>query len=329
MSEFSMPAPFKDRSVGLMIFGILTIVLGLLVGLMVPLLVVGASINAANGVDAGGFRAMIPAMSVYGILAVANIWLGIGSVLKRRWARALLLIFSWAWLIIGILMVVFSATVMPLISNSVQAGQAGQANLPPSAMAAVWISVTVFFFIFFVLLPLGWLLFYRSPHVKATCESFDPVPSWTDACPLPVLAIVLWMALSVPCMLLMGLAGTTALPFFGLILAGWSARVFCVFLAGLWGWLAWDLYALRMRGWWLTVGFFLLYMISAEVTFTQHSLADLYAAMHISTKEMAIFENSSMMNTAMIAFPAGFTLLLLGYLLFVRRYFRTDPKPTE
>lgn len=317
MSEISIPAPgsFKDRSTGLMIFGILTILLGLLVGLMVPLMIAAASINEANGVAAGGVRALLPAMAIYAILAVVNIWLGIGSILKRRWARALLLMFSWGWLVMGVMMTAFIALAMPFLSG------AGQENLSPGVQTAFWISASISCFIFLILLPLGWLLFYRSPHVKATCESFDPVPRWTDACPLPVLAIALWMAMSAPCILLVGLVGMTALPFFGLILTGWPGRVLCVFMAAIWGWLAWDLYLLRMRGWWLTVVFFFLYMVSAVITFSFHNLTDLYAAMHISTKETAIFENSSIMSIAMIASPIFFTLLLFGYLVYIRKFF--------
>lgn len=319
MSEVPTPIPFKDCSVGLMIFGILTILLGLLVGAMVPLMIAGAAINTANGVATESLQAVLPAISIYAILAVANIWLGIGSILKRRWARALLLISSWAWLIIGILMTAFIAIGLPFVMNS---ARAGQDNVPPGVQTGVWIAMSLFFFVFFVLLPLGWLLFYRSPHVKATCESFDPEPCWTDACPLPVLAIALWMGITVPCMLLMGLVGLTAMPFFGLILTGWPARVLSIFLAALWGWLAWDLYRLRMRGWLLTGAFFILYAVSTVVTFSRHNLADLYATMHLPAKDTAMFENSPIMNISMIAFPVFFTLLLLGYLLFVRKFFK-------
>jgi hypothetical protein len=56
-------------------------------------------------------------------LAVALIWLGIGSIKARRWARALLLIFSWSWLVMGVCM----TAVMPFFMAKVMA------NLPPNA----------------------------------------------------------------------------------------------------------------------------------------------------------------------------------------------------
>ncbi len=42
-----------------------------------------------------------------------------------------------------------------------------------------------------VILPLLFVLFYRSRHVKATCESYHPAPDWSEACPLPLLALSL------------------------------------------------------------------------------------------------------------------------------------------
>ena len=50
----------------------------------------------------------------------------------------------------------------------------------------------LFLGVFFVILPAVWIFFYKSRQVKATCEARDPVARWTDACPLPVLALCLW-----------------------------------------------------------------------------------------------------------------------------------------
>jgi hypothetical protein len=103
--ETALLPDYKDRSTGLMVFGILTLLLGCLAGLFVSLMLVGqmAAAKAPNAPPAN-YAAILPAIGIYGGLAVALIWLGIGSIMARRWARALLLIFSWSWLIMGICM---------------------------------------------------------------------------------------------------------------------------------------------------------------------------------------------------------------------------------
>jgi len=47
------------------------------------------------------FAAPIAIISIlfYALLAVLFVWLGIGSIMARRWARALVLVSSWFWLV--------------------------------------------------------------------------------------------------------------------------------------------------------------------------------------------------------------------------------------
>ena len=105
------PLPeFEDRRTGLMVFGIIVIVLGCLIALMLPLMLVGQLMAGhVPGAAPLPLRLMLPAVFMYLGLAVLFIWLGIGSVLCRRWARALLLVFAWLWLLGG------GAACMPLL----------------------------------------------------------------------------------------------------------------------------------------------------------------------------------------------------------------------
>ena len=85
------PAGFKDRRTGLMVFGILVIVLGCFVALMVPFMLLGQLMaGRVPGGEAMPLRFLMPVLVMYLGLAVAFIWLGIGSVQCRRWARAIL-----------------------------------------------------------------------------------------------------------------------------------------------------------------------------------------------------------------------------------------------
>ena len=100
-TEPVVPIEFEDRKTGLIVFGILTTLLGGLCALFVPLMFFSLTMSAKAGVPTS-MQAILPAVSVYGILAVVLIWLGVGSIMARRWARALLLIFSWSWLLMGV-----------------------------------------------------------------------------------------------------------------------------------------------------------------------------------------------------------------------------------
>ena len=87
---------FKDRKGGLIAFGVLEILAGAFCALMAPIMLVSMLLpaalleeGAAPPVDVG---MMIPGLLFYVSLAVWFIWMGIGSIKARRWARALLLV---------------------------------------------------------------------------------------------------------------------------------------------------------------------------------------------------------------------------------------------
>src|ERR1035438_9907333 len=92
------------------------------------------------------FSVLLPAVSIYGCMAVALIWLGIGSIKARRWARALLLIFSWSWLVMG----VFMTATMPFFMTKVFANlppdaKTGQPAMPPAALTVMIVFMVLFF----------------------------------------------------------------------------------------------------------------------------------------------------------------------------------------
>jgi hypothetical protein len=101
---------YKDRSIGLWVFGLLTIGLGCLTALMI-LVIVGA--QAMPIPNRPPMATLVPTLGLYGMLAIALTWLGIGSIQAQRWARALLLIFSWSWLLTGIVALTMMALILP------------------------------------------------------------------------------------------------------------------------------------------------------------------------------------------------------------------------
>jgi hypothetical protein len=320
----ALPA-FKDRSTGLLIFGILTILLGCLCGLLALVMLGGQAAAArATHTAAAPVSAFLPALLVYGVLAVALIWLGIGSIMARRWARALLLIFSWSWLVMG----VFMTAVMPFVMAKVMANlpantQNGQAEMPPAAIAGMIVFLVLFSGVFFVVVPAVWVFFYKSRHVKATCETRDPVPRWTDACPLPVLAACMWLLFSAPMMLVVPLMGHGVMPFFGMYLTGLPGTFLCLALAALWAYAARLLYKLDVRGWWLFLIVTVLSMVSAMLTYAQHDMVEMYQLMGYPQAQIEQIQKTGLLTGHRMEWLMSLCMLpFLGYILFIKKYLR-------
>jgi len=91
---------YKDRRTGLLLFGILWILIGLAQGGM-SLLLVGGTIAGSPG--ALPMRMAAPMALMYLGIGTGFVLLGVGSMMPRRWARALILVLSWMWLITGVL----------------------------------------------------------------------------------------------------------------------------------------------------------------------------------------------------------------------------------
>lgn len=316
---------YKDRSTGLVIFGAMTLLIGCLAGLF-ALLIVGAQMAGRAAQPSGGAPTVVPAVALYGVLAVALIWLGIGSIMVRRWARALLLIFSWSWLLLGIFATIGMVFFIPIIMANAQAAAPPGHPASRAAMAAAMVFVFIIFGIFFLLLPALWLFFYNSRHVKATCEAHDPEPCWTDRCPLPVLALSLWLMFSVPMMVLMPIGGHAVLPFFGVFFSGIPGAFLYFAIAVLWCYAAWLIYHVNSRGWWLVLIAMIVFTVSGVITFSQHDILEMYQRMGYpqtqinQIQKMGLFGgNSTVWMTIVSVLP------LVGYMLFIKRYFRKTP----
>src|SRR5580658_4634236 len=118
--------PYRDRYAGLVCFGVLAVLLGLLalLGLMSVLLLVATNGTMSAGTPGVSGRALLPGASVYLVAAVFFLWLGIGSILARRWARALMLIAAWFWLVAGLLGLGSFAWIYPGIQSAMARGAA-------------------------------------------------------------------------------------------------------------------------------------------------------------------------------------------------------------
>lgn len=323
----TIASDYKDRSTGLTVFGILTLLLGCVCALFVPLMLLGQLAAAKTQQGSPNMAAMLPGMLMYGGLAVALIWLGIGSIKARRWARALLLIFSWCWLVMGAFVMIFMGFLLPRVLEGVSSAGAsnGTTNhaLPPGTVGVMMIVMFGIFSIIFVLLPAVWIYFYKSRHVKATCEARDPVMRWTDACPLPVLASCVWAMFSVPMMLLMPLAAHGVVPFFGIFLTGMAGTAIYLLIAAIWAYAAWLMYQLKPLGWWLLLVVMGLFLVSSLMTYARHDVLEMYQLMGYPQAQIDQMQKMGLMSGNRMGWVTALSVLpWLGYLIFIKKYFR-------
>jgi hypothetical protein len=316
----AMSASYTDRSGMLTIFGVATILLGCVVALFVPLMLFGMVMAAKTHAPGSDLGTMAPAMAVYGGLAVALIWMGIGTLRAERWARALMLIFSWTWLVMGIFITTTTAFVLPRALANVSKAQGHP--MSGAMIGGMLAFMLLFYGATMVVLPAIWVFFYSGRNVKATCEARNLSPSWTDACPLPVLVVCLWLLFSALTLVIYFFGGHFALPFFGMFLAGVPCAIFGAIYVGVLVYCAWLMYRLDIRGWWLLVIGSILMGVSSAITFSQHDIMDMYRVMNYpqaqidQIKATGLFTTNNLLWMSMLGW-----LPILGYVIFIKRYF--------
>ena len=321
----TVPEGFKDRRTGLILFGVLNVALGIGCLLLTAVMAVGlgtlslAPASAAPGVPTVPLGSLAFIVLFYLGSAAALIWLGAGSILTRRWARSLLLILHTLVVIGGIMVVGMVALMLPGMLNALPAGTE---PIPPTAQKLIAGVTLVTTTVLLVVVPGVMVLFYRSRHVKATVESYDATPRWTDACPQPILTLSLLLVACVVSMPPALLQSRPVVPFFGWLLSGGPALVVLLALFALWLLSAWDIYRLRPRGWWVLTVTMGLGMVSALMTFARLEPIALYQAAGYPPEQLRIMQQVPLTSGVMLWAIALTGLPFMAYLVSVRKYFR-------
>jgi hypothetical protein len=264
---------------------------------------------------------MIPAFLLYVLLAVWNICMGIGSIKARRWARALVLVSSWLWLIGGISVLIFTLLLMSGIYEKM--GESGQ--MPPVVARIMKYVMIAFMTVLYVIIPAVLVLFYGSKNVKATCEFRDSRVRWTDKCPLPVLALSLMFGFWAVSMSFTVFYGSV-IPFFGFILTGLSGAGVALLVMLLAGYVAWGTYRLSINAWWCAVLLMIAWALSTAITFSRVSILDFYEKMNFPEQQLDRINQFSISQDYMVLFIGLSIVASLGYLLYTRRYFVPPPE---
>ena len=314
-----VPPAYKDRRTGLIVFGVFAILIGAFCALAVPLAFVGQLMAAKRSGTEFDLSSAVISSVVYGLMAVLMIWLGVGSILARRWARALLLCVGWIGLVIGVIAMPTVYFAMSSVGETLRAQ--GQA-VPPGTLAIIKFFAIATTFVIYIVIPGIAVLFYRSPHVKHTCEVRDPVERWTDRCPLPVLALVLLKSLGAVMVLLILPIYGGVFPLAGLVLHGGVARLCWLIVIVFMAYAAWGFYRLNRQAWLVyTVGATALWA-SSLLTFQRIGLVGYYRQMGLPERQLEVMaQNSLFLNGSLLWLSVLSMALFLGYLLYVRRYF--------
>lgn len=321
---------YRDRTTGLMIFGVFQIILGLLAALMVPLVALGAFMSrlATGGAMRPG--QVISGMLTYASVAAVLFTLGVGSAQTKRWARALTLVISWYWLITGVFVTVLITAVLPVTMRGMLAAlrqnAAGTSSpgFSTGVMAVVLTFIIVLAAIFLVMVPAAFVIFYSRRDVAETCRRRDPIERWTDRAPLPVLgaSIVLFAG-----SLYMLLSGVTLpmFPFFGQYLIGIRAAGCFFVLAAIDLYAAVALFRLRSSGWWIAMLTTSIRLLSMAITFRRADLMQAYSKLGWSDAQVQVLNASPMFRSHVILWWSLMSLVLFfGYLLWLKRYVKTS-----
>lgn len=307
---------FKDRRTGLILFGLLQVFMGVCSALLIPMMLLALTIAPKTQPELN-FQTMAPMLGIYALFAVVLIWLGAGSILARRWARALTLVLAWTWLIIGAMSMIMMVFFMPNVYDVAAQGQ----QVPPEMRMFMQVVMTGTLGCMYLFLPGSFVLFYQSQHVKATCDARDPHIRWTDKCPLPVLAMSLMLGYGSLSIFFTAGYGFV-MPFFGMLLKGLSGGLVMLAFSLLSAYLAWATYRLKISAWWTMLVVYLILGVSSIITFTRFDMMDMYREMDIPADQLKIIEESGMLTqmNMPLMFGLGFAFFI-GYMLWVRKHF--------
>lgn len=271
---------------------------------------------------------------VYGGSGVLMIVVAFGCFLFRRWARPFVLTIGWGWTYMGVVMVVSILMMMGPMKEFMAKSMAAELASAPGAGApsadsmegffAIFMVIYLIFLLVFAVLVPGLLLWLNwGSDIRRTLESRDLRPRWTDRQAAPVIGLTITsmiMAIfSLPSLLLMNQAWMSQFLPGGIF---WNL----LFLVPLvWGYVAWGSYRGQFAAWALAL-LMILAGATMGITSMQHvNWTEVYQQMGMPEKEVARIAPlvEQMLSQKRMAILMGVSMIpLLGYLIWVLRYFR-------
>jgi len=308
---------FKDRTLGLIIFGVVSILIGGFCALLIPLMFLSVALSetvTGGGVDV---RSAWSASALYGFMAAVFVWLGIGSIRARRWARELLFSLSWIWLLTGICSMVIGILVVPAVVG----GTGVDTGIPPEMTMIVMLVIFGVIGSLYVVLPALFVLFYRSPHVAATCRARHPDPQWVDACPRRLLTLmVVWVLFAVSALLMP--AYNFFFPFFGIVLTGVVGATLWALVLAVCVALAVGTCRKAPWAWWGGMALTLVFTLSSALVTLRLDLSEIMGLMKLPEDQVAMMDTLPMFDGWVLVFGTVFVWgTFIFYLMTLRQYF--------
>ena len=303
----------NDRTLGLLLFGVIEILIGAGTAILMPVVLL---FSATMGVSVDP-RSFIPVALLYEIGAFAFIALGIGSIRARRWAREIWLSISWIWLLTGLCSVVVSWFLLPIVLSDT-VGTAGLDGRVVFVLTSITLAVLVSLY---VVLPGAMLLFYRSPHVAATCRARNPRPQWTDHLSQRLLTLtLLWVILGLSVVVMH--AYSWVFPVFGWIWTGWAGAVAWSASAAWLAALAWGTSQKRLWSWRTAMVLTSTAAVSTILTFARLDMNTIVRAMDVPADQAVMVASIAGINRlTMVIFWSVTWGSFLIYLRSLRREF--------
>jgi hypothetical protein len=312
----------KDRSARLILFGLLSIAVGgacLLLSLVHVVLPLATRRMAGTGSFTVDPRSQLMGVIMYFLLGAAFVFVGAGSIRKRRWVRSLMLILAWTWLLGGLLVIPFLPGVLDGVLRA--GGSGGPGALSPGVV--ILVKAVIFGIAVFggVLLPALFVWVYRDRSLQQTCEAYNPSPTWTERCPIAVLGLSLGLAAFAA--LSLAIAVRPVVPWFGRLVTGWPGSLVMLASAVSCAYLAWSTFKLRSDGWWGSTVLLVGIGISTLWTLGRVELIEFYRAMGYPDRQLELLEFSGAMNGPLTFWlTAIMTVLTVLYMVGILKHFR-------
>lgn len=332
-SKQPLDLPFPDQRGGLRMMGVVLMVLGGMSGCLTALtpamLMMPKAVGAQPSLAAQpGMRDVLSAVVLYAVVAAALICVGAGSFRIRRWSRPIAMVLLGTWAAAGasgfISWILFAPSINKLVQASATTGPA------PATMPALPGSFSIIsggcMLVFFVALPIALFWFYKRPSVRQTLDYFDPTPTWTDRCPIPVLAISFWLGMGA--LALAGYCGWGVLPAFGRLLHGPPAITAILACAVVLLALAVATYRVKTFAWWATMALVIVGMSSSIMTFSRVDPLEMYRLSGTPQAQIDLLHQAGVAKPINLIIQQGiYGTAMIVYLLWARRFFTRRPGP--
>jgi hypothetical protein len=277
--------------------------------------------RAAQG---GGPPMIVHMVAFYLGLAVVFIWLGKGMISARRWAWTLTVVCSWMWLLFGGLAFINVEFIVGPRTWDYMAQQQGK--MPAQFVETTSLFSGVFLAFLYLGLPGFSLMLSQHESVRATCVRRDPRVPWTDRCPMPVLAIVLFLPFSILSLVTLKFV----FPCFGIFLSGGAGALATALTAIIVAGVAWGMYRLRMSAWWGALLLGIASSLNTAMTFARADIAEMYKQQGFSAATLEMLQKPGLLE---LMRQWGLWTGLAGgiawvvYLVAARRYFTKSEGP--